>query len=393
MRHPVRTLLLGLLVVAGCGKVDKFVDAGDDDAPVDSMTLDAPEMGTVNIVAVDRPILTATAAPGVLVFVTGRDGTPGARATTDTDGHATVAVSAGDFVTTMYPRNSFDQFIVTTFANVAPGDTLTVGNRPQNDFTPIGTGMAVSWTAVAGADYYYVYAPCANGTYTQSTTFTLNTYSWCTQTTFDVVVVAHNATTGTFTMSSHAAAVAWLDGGPIPMPAFTAVVSMTTSVSGLPASVSDTNLTGFPYYGAVNAQTFYGGGPPAAGTITATGNVPAGANGLRTQYTLYRNAFGPQLGFEFATITGTSHTITNPSLLPWIGDAIANAATRQLTWIADSSGADPADLLTIELYWHHDTPAFAYAFFGWSPLQPILGRLPSGNEDLEHAQGTKDRNP
>jgi hypothetical protein len=135
MRHYLSVVLVGPLLVAGCGSDDKH--GGLPDAPPLTPDAPAPVVGPVTLTVTHN----GSAIPGVHAYFLNADSSVIAVRDTDASGVATADMTAGGSVTAIDPFAPLPAATVTvgdndlrTFMGVKPGDHLVL---TQNDARPV----------------------------------------------------------------------------------------------------------------------------------------------------------------------------------------------------------------------------------------------------------------
>lgn len=360
MQLPGRVLVL--TVLAGCGEVVTFSDAAPGDGPaVDGEVT----TGTANVVTYTRTGARALVG-GIDIVVTRADGSAGDTALTDASGAATVDVTAGDAVTAVY--RTLDGAELVTFAGVEPGDTLTFGGYGQAPASTAVGSMRISFPARAGATEYALHTAC--GTFedaTGGTTISYTHYSDCASDTFDILIVAYNAegVLGHGLLED----VAFVDSGVATLAAWEAATSFTMTVTDLPSFVTDANFSVRSTIGGADAIEITANGAPAGGTLTATEPWAPGGDGIvATVFFRRTGELGLQAVLEPLAPTTTQWSLSNPTTLPWLGEAVTSAAAREVTWISEGEGT--YDYTLVELRWDLVAPDAGVRDFFWRLVLP-----------------------
>ncbi len=365
----MRTLIapILLLAVAACGEVASFADATEgpdiDGSAIDADTKpDALATGDVTVTATHACCTTTGPAAGVDVIVVAPDGTVGDTVQTGGDGKATVAVTAGDSITTILHEGT--EHYLSTHLGVEPGDELRVGG----DYRPsVARGtMNVSWPAYGGANYYYVFSPCGTnyvGGTPPATTTAVTFRDDCGLETFDIVVVAYG-TSGVSGWQIRPGNT-FSNGGAIAVGALQGTGTFGVSLSGIPPEVT--------YYSASASGRLTGGGEiyggsyglaPVNGTVNGTFPWTTAAAGTVVRTSMNRPNFLSQRSRELLPPTATTYNRTSVEPLPWLDDNfIANFAARAVTWIQD--GEQPYDGAAVFLEYY-----VASGYYRWMIVAP-----------------------
>lgn len=337
------------------------------DAPVGSdATSDANITGSVNIVAKSRAYSAATPnAPiqNVLVVALDKAGALVGSAMTDAEGKATLTgVADGGSVTAVYPNATSVRAIV-TYVSVKHGDTLTFGD---SYFAATATGqegsVAISWTAVAGVDYYRLLSPCSpTGSYYAGTTTnaSIDLDPSCQTATAPIVLKAYDGE-GNVISSIRLPAAPYTPGAAIALTAGQWVpgVDFAVGITGLPS------VANYVRFGVLD--DYHGLSDDASHAVTLDANTSSytfkTVDTTATAYAqIYRNG---NYGSQFSYKRGAAPTLAVPTL-PWIGGLIANASSA--AWL-QSTGSS-YDAAVLRLRWNQDLGKFRQNW-AWTIVLP-----------------------
>lgn len=377
------TLVSGLFAcVTGCG--DDGVHHLADAPVAPDAGIDAIATGTANVTAKIRCCAAPAGGPqeGVRVVVVHRDHTVGATAVTDASGKASVAVQTGDAVTAVYPEDTVSNTTkIATFVGVKPGDNLTFGDAFDYAAPMLGTPgqLNVSWPAMAGAGYYYVFTPCGQF-YGDGASLgaTVNLYDYCQTPTAPMVFVAYDSA-GVILASSYLPDAPFAPGT-LPAITWTPITApnYALSVSGLDAAISQLSFTAMVQYPSqllVGAQA-----NPLITAGSATANLTAPASGLRNYETMDLRRSGTQGRQHYAKSNAATAAFTAP--LPWINGIAVSPGDGQAVWLQTAGAYDAA---TLHFNWNRYDGKVTH-FSEWSViLPPGLTALDLGTPPAELA--------
>jgi hypothetical protein len=327
------------LGAAACGKVNTFHDAGGDD---DDTVVDANTATTLTVTTYSRTGMRAIVS-GVDVVVIAADGTVRDQGITDADGHATLDARDGDSVTAVYREVGGAEIV--TYLGVKAGDELSFGRDGFADEPANGT-MTVTWPEV-GANQYRIYHPCGS-TYEYAPSdlsATIERRPSCAVDTFDLFLVAFDSN-GVLIRSGKIAGTTFVDTGSAPLAQWQNPTAFTLSAVGLPPEVTSANLQATPMVNGRQSYQVSASGTPADGEFSQT--LAWGATGspvLAIGLFQRGGGFGQQGVIEPIAANATQWQAQDAVTMPWIGQVIANAAARQVTWISDGEGAHDATVV------------------------------------------------
>jgi hypothetical protein len=333
-------MTLALALVAGaCGKVNTFHDAGGDD---DDTVVDANTATTLTVTTYSRTGMRAIVS-GVDVVVVAADGTVRDQGITDADGHATLDARNGDSVTAVYREVGGAEIV--TYLGAKPGDELSFG-RDGSASEPADATMNVTWPDV-GANQYRIYHPCGSTfEYAPSDlTAVIERKPSCAVDTFDLFLVAFD-TNGVLIRSGKIAATTFVNLESRALPQWQNPTAFTLSAVGLPDVVTGAELQATPMVNGRQSYSVRANGTPTDGAFSQT--LPWGATGGPVvAIGLFRRngGFGQQGMLEPIAANATQWQAQNAVTLPWIGQVIANAAARQITWISEGEGTYDATVV------------------------------------------------
>jgi hypothetical protein len=351
--------LVGLLVaVAACGDdgVHHLADAPvRNDAAIDGSMIDAmPLPVSLTVTHNGSPRV------GVKVYFQAADSTEISSTTTDASGVASAMMPHGGFVTALDPAppqvlTLSEQHDLKTFANVKPGDHLTL---TSNDLPVVMTVTVNIAADPANPTYYEIYSTCGGNStelynppagsafVAAAVTTTMYLYN-CSQQASDFLVISEDVDhipLNTFVVPG----VVVANGGTIDLTGgtYAGMTSHDFKVSNLP--VPFTSLSYYLDY-AVPAGVFF---PDistnvgtTAGAATATLYTPPVATGTQVErIELDANAGSQQLYRWGATPAGDGSYAWDLATVPLLGFTTFPAydpPTNQVTWSTGASGATP----------------------------------------------------
>lgn len=374
------TRWLGLvLAVAACSDgvhhgVDAHVrdTAGDTvgtspgDPPADAVKLVVSRAG--------MPVI------GVAVVFQNADSSLIQASPTNENGVAWAEMPAGGFVTAIAEvGNGLDE--LTTFAAVAPADTLTLDTAPTGatDTWPVKLGVPAD---TATAPSYQVYSTCG-GPFGVSPGLPADELLIGCNGMADFVAIAQDDT-GTPLRGFYSGSVA-VPAPPAPEPtdamppvypaldvpgSFDALVATTFSYTNLPAFVSyvSTYHAFASAHGRVYEQT---ASAAPSGTTAATSIVLPNANApTLVATTLWGDTYGQQAIFQSRAATATPYSLDvgNALLPPYDSMPGYDAGTRTLAW-TERAGAQTPNVVRARIHAYRDALPAGRAW-GWRIVAP-----------------------
>ncbi|MFN0247113.1 MAG: hypothetical protein ACKV2T_09395 [Kofleriaceae bacterium] len=324
------------------------------DAPVpqDGEVVDTPPGGTVTVtVWTGNAQRDATA----IVLFQAANGSVVSRVEAD-NGLASGEVPAGGMVTVV------QRSIVTTIAQVAGGDEITVGTDVPS--TP-GMATVVVPAAPGGTTGMQVYGPCGAGSST-TTTIPFTMSAACPQPAKVVAVARAGAAPQAFVVED----VAIVENeettlaGPWAAPA-----QFTATIENVPATVERVMASAGSRIGT---STLYLNPTllPAPTGGSTTGSIavpPAFGDGTELRYYLYYQGFTAyQQGSVTVAGATTSHTFDGSDLLPWITGY--QGSWDDIAWTQSSGAAYDGAIATIEYQYKN------YTQLTWRVILPESAR-------------------
>jgi hypothetical protein len=352
----ITTSISACLLLAACGEVHSFTDAGS--SPDDAEALDATAVGTVNVTALAKCCTNARQPVADVEIVSiDADGSPRDRVQTDAAGEATVDVLAGGSVTAVYPLDaSSGQRYLATFGAVDPGDELTFGDDFWEGTGATMSSMRVTWpSGVPNISYWYVYYDCgysyATGTAAETLVYRYD-YAHCRGATTDLVLIGYDTSLGQYARHASLQDVTWVADGVVSFATTTlGTNTVNFSVTGLPPEINSVYTSAWPVTGPYSLPDAWASGTPSGGTFNQTGQMIPEGDSTGAYLELRRTGdFGYQYSRRRLPASPSSVTWASPTILPWIGQVASSAAARTITWI--QLGDQPYDATTISLYWY-----------------------------------------
>ena len=343
-RVPLAGTLASICLVAGCGATVAPGTASPDAAP------DADPHGPVHVTVLDV-IGNGAPAPNIPVVFIDPDGTIAADVITDGEGGATATVLPGASVSVVYQKldmtsvvdgngvttnTTTTTYTVVTILAIKPGDDLPIGFTDR-DTTQTGT-FTVSYTPSVGATNHTIVTPCGSfGTgVTGSVTTTMR--KSCQRGTFDVLVVASDASG--VRASASVSNVNLAAGSAVVPNQYTSAGGFATAYSDVPTELTRISLERIS---GVNDNGFstFSSCVPSAGSCAIT--VPAVATAGPTSIvasSFVRGTTSGNLTQRYVQRVGgnnlnyTLDVATN--LLPWMTNVTFDQTTSTSTPIMDA---------------------------------------------------------
>jgi hypothetical protein len=382
MMSRCNRLLLGLVLCAACGSVEKQ-GALPDGGATDDAGIDAPARGTVHVTVLD-PAGTGAPVAGASVVFIDPDGTLVKKATTDTGGKADANVLPGANVTSIVLNGTSYQLL--TVLAIQPGDDLTMGDTDANT-TSIGN-FTVNYPAFTGATQYEVATPCGVTT-TQSpagvpvpTSITFPIDNSCKLTTMELVVIALGAN-GPLASTSKKAVTFTASGATTITDGFQSLVNVTSTYSNI-----DPTITGL----SVNRNVPDGYGASVSTSaqqpIAATTALSVTGATASTARMVARATSQKATGQIIQNIAGTATTYNvnmATTLLPWLVPPTFDVASEKLSIATDATGttSDKPDLFEVTMSYNRidpltgTGPSFSWQLFGPEAADIVLPAIPA----------------
>jgi hypothetical protein len=410
---------LGLVLgVAACGDV---VGARRPDAAgstgSDAIGVDASLSGTANVITqsqVSGSGNTGDVVPNIQIISLRPNDTLEATAMTDTNGSGTIGIYPGGSVTAFYPHTGSGDVgaDIVTYLDVEDGDKLTFGSNTQLSTTSTTVAnVAFTWSAYAGASYYYVWIGC-NEFYASAPASSIESQA-----------ISSNCVHGT---SPFYAEIVAYDSNGAPLastynelfPPFSGAQTMNffslhtnptlvMSATGLPAEVSSiyanvdliasagTDILGVSNSGATNS-----------GAVQVSQAVVQGGDRLLGELTMYpkTNDLGRMIVLDGLASFASSWTIASPAFPPWVTNAIAPVAARQILWFpVQTPGTAAEQGVVVQYAWEKTTNVGGVptnTIYRWTFIVPpgvtsisFPGGLPADLEALLPGSDDETSNP
>ena len=379
----MRRALLVLVLVVGCGK--DGTQGGQDDGGLidgnispDSNPFDAAPTGQANVTTFSRCCVgfgePGARVGGVAIIVTNPDGSI-ETTTTDSNGEATVELSAGASVTAFY-GDAGSETGIATFLGVQPGDQLVYGKTWLADEASIGA-MTFNWPPDAMLDRVDVYTACGSNwaDATAGTTSKLF-YPSCAGEVADVVFVGHDPG-GTLLRWGVVTGQAFVDGGTVSLPAWEVPGALTLSTNGVPPEIANATiyaimmLTGRETYNYVRVS-----GTPTEGELSGSRPWAPMGESLRVYGRFSQLPFPGAAG----TLYGVHHvymatapdvtqvTIADPITMPWMSEVLVSPETGELSWAFEGEG--DWDATRLEIFYNRNLPESGFRYYRWTVILP-----------------------
>jgi hypothetical protein len=274
-------------------------------------------------------------AANIPVIFIDPDGTVAADTTTDSNGRAHGNVLPGASVTTVWFQNN--HYLVVTMTEIKPGDDLPIGFTDR-DSTANGT-FAVTFPALAGASSYQIFTPCGSFPGSPGTTNNVNLNNSCRPATFDVSVVANDASGAPF-QAAHVENVALASGG-VNVPAnWVSFSTFSASYTNVPADV--TSIMVSRASGSRRGFSTGTSGMPVNGQLSLTATVPAVGTHAWVNSTVTRMAGGGGQSISQRVVgNAINYNIdVGANLMPWMTNVTFDIPSRTFTPVAESTATN-----------------------------------------------------
>ena len=278
---------------------------------------------------------------GAAVLFHDPDGALVAHETTDASGRAEADLLPGGSVTVVDTISDPTSTLLRTVFGAEPGDDLVFGPIRRQSGELVGT-MTVELLGGTGTAYRIING-CSSYT-TGETSSVMQFFDHCAPATFEVHVVAHDAT-GLEIGYAAVENVPYVEGGTITVPDnWSSVTPYQLTIEGIPPEMTDAFSILRVRYGEDLVSASARSGAPSGGTFAVTGGypqVPIGADELQIATVGFDSDTESHTLIETRTGLTSTWSLDAATILPRLSGAAFDPDAGRVSWIETGGGSDP----------------------------------------------------